>query len=68
MFYSLRVCFLTVMDMWPPLWQLKVYYSEKVLESLGGWGLRAAILEEGLGSYSLPALYLDGCFYGGLVL
>lgn len=27
-------------------------------------GLRLAILEEGLGNYSLPALYLDGCFYG----
>lgn len=39
-------------------------YSKKVLESLDGWGLRLAILEEGLGNSSLPALYLAGCFYG----
>ena len=53
-----------VMDMWLALWQPNVDYSDKVLESLDGWGLRLAILEEGLGNYSLPALYLDGCFYG----
>lgn len=39
-------------------------YSKKVLESLDGWGLRLAILEEGLGNSSLPALYLAGYFYG----
>ena len=39
-------------------------YSKKVLDSLDGWGLRLAILEEGLGNSSLPALYLAGCFYG----